>query len=148
MKPILIATFAILCLGLGPVNKAQAQLVYGYSVPPDDGGTDSSSSYSSGGYSPGSSGYSGMMSTRGYTGSSGYNGLMYPWGNSPWNSKYSPWSTTGSSRSFQGTSNQMWSNQWNGFGSRSGFSQPGMSMSPTGMNSGLGGMMNMGMRRR
>jgi hypothetical protein len=155
MKPFLIATFLILGLGLGPSNKAQAQITYAYSVPPDDGGTDSSSASSSGGYYTGNYGSPGMMYTGGYyPGNYGYSGLMYPWGNSAWNSRYSRWSATGSSPSFTVTTNQTWSNrwsgsnQWNGVGSGGGFFQSSMSMNPTGMNSGLGGMMNMGMRRR
>jgi hypothetical protein len=48
MKPFLIAAFMILWLSLGPANKAQAQIVYGYSVPLDDGGADLPSGYSSG----------------------------------------------------------------------------------------------------
>ena len=44
MKPFLIAMFMILWLGLGPANKANAQIVYGYSLPLDDGGIDSSGS--------------------------------------------------------------------------------------------------------
>jgi len=157
MKPFLIATFLILGLGLGPTNKAQAQIVYGYTYPVDDGGGDSSGTYSSGGYYPGYSGYPGMMYTWGYyPGNYGNSGLNYPWGNSPWNSRYSRWNTTGSSTAFTGTANATWSNrwsgsnQWNGFGGGGGFSQPSMSMSPTGMNSGsgVGVMMNMGIRRR
>jgi hypothetical protein len=155
MKPFLIATFMILGLGLGPTNKAQAQISYGYSVPLDDSVADSSGTTSSGGYYPGNYGYPGMMYTGGYyPGNYGYSGSMYPWGYSPWNSRYSRWSATGSSPSFTGATNQTWSNrwsgsnQWNGFGSGGGFSQSSMSMTPTSMNSGLGGMMNMGMRRR
>src|SRR5579872_801103 len=152
MKPFLIASFLILGLGLGSTNQAQAQIVYGYTVPMDDGGGDSSGAYTSGGYSPGYSGYSGLMYTWGYyPGGYGYSSSLYPWGYSPWNSRYSRWSTTGSSPSFNGTGNPTWSNrwsgfnQWNGFGSGGGFSQPSMS---TGMNSGFGVMMNMGVRRR
>jgi hypothetical protein len=144
MKPFLIATFMILWLGLGPANKAQAQISYGYSVPLDEGGTDSSGMMNSpGGYFPSNAGYSGMMSSMwGYTpGHYGYSGSMYPWGYSPWNSGSSRRSTTGSSSLSTVTSNRTWSNQWNGFGRGGDMFQPSMSMAPTGMNS-------MGMRRR
>ncbi|HEV3438902.1 MAG TPA: hypothetical protein VG122_16165 [Gemmata sp.] len=138
MKPFLIATFMILWLGLGPTNKAQAQIVYGYSVPLDDGGADSSG-YSPGGYFPGTAGYSGMM---------------YPWGYYPGNYGSSRGSTAGNSPFNTGNWNRTWSNQtfgsnrWNGFSRGSESFQPSTFMIPTGMNSGFGGMTSMGMRRR
>jgi len=134
MKPFLIATFMILGLSLGPTNKAQAQIVYGYTAPLENFGADSTNMMNgSGGFSLGNSS---MMNSR---------------GNSPWNSGSSRWSTMGSGQSFTGAANRTWSNrwsgsnQWNGFGRGAGMFQPSMTMSPTGMSSGFGGMMNMGM---
>jgi hypothetical protein len=140
MKPSLIATLIILWLGLGPANKAQAQIVYGNSVPFENGGVDSS----------------GMSNNLGakIPGNIGSSGMMYPWGKSSWNSWNSRLSTAGSSSSFQSPANRMWSNQWsgsnqwNGFGRGGDSFQPNMSMTRTSMNSGFGGMNSMGMRRR
>jgi hypothetical protein len=132
----------ILWIGLGPTNKAQAQIVYGYTMPLYDGGADSSgSTYNSGSYFPVSSGYSGMMYTWGYPANYGTSGMNESWRYSPWNTSNSRWSTSGSSPSFRGTANQSWSNRWSGSNQWNG-------MGLTGMNSGFGGMMNMGMRRR
>jgi hypothetical protein len=143
MKRFLIATIMTLWLGLGPANKAHAQIVYGYSVPMDDGGGDSSGlMYNPSGYFPGSSGYSGMMmnSPWGYTpGSYGNTGTM----NRSWSSRMS------------GSKWGNGSNWGNGFGSGGTFSRPNTSMSSFGMNawsgsmnSGFGGWNGMWMRRR
>jgi hypothetical protein len=131
MKPFLIATLLTLSLGFGSASNAQAQIVYGYSVPLEDDVVNSSGMMSSpSGYSPGSTG-----STRGST------------------AGYSPFSTGNVNR--MSSTRTLSSNLENGFGRGGGFSHTNIFMTPTGMNSGFGGMntgfgsMNiMGMRRR
>jgi hypothetical protein len=57
MKRFLIAALLTVPLGLGTSSKADAQIVYGYSVPTDDGLEDTSSGmFAPGGYYPGING--------------------------------------------------------------------------------------------
>jgi hypothetical protein len=145
MKRFLMATFMVLWLCLGPAGTAQAQIVYGYSVPFDEGLAASSGMMSSsGGFSP-----AGMMFTWGSNGS---------WHNGSWHdgSWRDGWQgrTGGHDALFDGNMNHASSNRTigtiprNSLGSRSVFFNPSTLTIPTSMNPRFGGMMNMGMRRR